>query len=541
MEKNTAHNAYDMVDFFYKSDQDWNLVLDRNYTEEFLRLQAFKGRGDEDLYYIWTQILSLCYYIAGGNTQLGDLSADDFIDSVAWCGRNLPDFQLTAANVASYLHICDQLLHFLKSKHSIFDASAAQLAKQKLIVNGRLQIINSDGTFKKGFEDRELHHTPDLRIKMSLNEMGETQHLQAELLKYFQKKEFETDIYRATSLYFGEPRALKDIQCQPDTEPGEISDFWDYFLFDYDLVRNLLTPVQAYYYVYKQAHPNPGQAEQKQLDFLSKYLDVKLIFFRVLNVHNTEAAGTDIYAEDIYDCRNIFTDEDFQLCLPFDLPDNLEEALFMGHVFADGNIMSDYVRSVHMGKLSLQKLRELVEILLQAYRKQKPEASMKEFIVDNAAMIISLFSIKTRFYISDTLLKAAKLPVGKRVPLLETGNVPDGLSELADYLFIPVRDQSLMLRLWSDYFAAKLKQGHPIGPVDEEMEVLIWSFALIYAFLTNNRGKPCSMDVYATYLKVPLQPVLSRGEDVLKTLQIGPYDPRYLSEEGFLTLAHLRD
>ena len=60
MEKNTAHNAYDMVDFFYKSDQDWNLVLDRNYTEEFLRLQAFKGRGDEDLYYIWTQILSLC-------------------------------------------------------------------------------------------------------------------------------------------------------------------------------------------------------------------------------------------------------------------------------------------------------------------------------------------------------------------------------------------------------------------------------------------------------------------------------------------------
>jgi hypothetical protein len=541
MENNTTHNAYDMVDFFYKSDPDWNLVLDRQYTEEFLRLQAFKGQGDEDLYYIWSQVLSLCYYLASGTTQVGDLSADDFIDSVAWCGRNLPDFQLTAGNVAFYLRICDQLLKFLKSKRAISDASAAALARQKLIVGSRLQIINSDGTFKKGFEDRELHHTPDLRIKMSLNEMGETQHLQAELLKFFQKEKYEADIFRASTLYFGESRKLKDLQCEPGMEPGEISDFWDYFLFDYDLSANLLTPIQAYYYFYRQNHPKPGLAEQKKLAFINKYLNVKLTFFQVLGIHQTGNDGSNVYAQDVFDCQNIFTDECFQLCLPFDLPDNLEEALFMGHIFPDGNVMSDYVRSVHVGKLSLQKLRELADLLLQAYRLQKPEAKMEDFIRENAALVISLFAVKTRFYVSDTLLKAANRPAVTQAPLLESGNVHDALCELADFLTIPARDQNLMLQMWSDYFAAKVKKKQQIGTLKREVDILTWVLALIYAFLTISHGEPCSMELYTTFLKVPLEVVLSKGNDVLKTLQVEPYDPRYLSEEGFLTLAHRRD
>src|SRR5574344_1172968 len=175
------NNTYDIVDFFYKSDPDWNLILDRQYVEEFLRLEAFQGKDDEELYYVWMQILSLCYYVSLGTTLIGDLSPDDFIDCIAWCGRNLPNFALTSENVGSFLNMCDRLLKFLKNKHSIFDASAASLAREKLVSDNNLLIINADGTFKTDFQDLELHHTPDLRIKISLNEMGESQHIQFEM------------------------------------------------------------------------------------------------------------------------------------------------------------------------------------------------------------------------------------------------------------------------------------------------------------------------------------------------------------------------
>lgn len=536
------NNTYDIVASFYKSDPDWNLILDRQYAEGFLRLEAFKGHDDDDLYYVWQQILSLCYYVSNGTTLIGDLSSDDFIDCVAWCGRNLPNFALTPENVSSFLDVCDRLLKFLKNKHSIFDASAASLAKRKLIADQNLLIINADGTFKVNYQDLERHHTPDLRIKMSLNEMGATQHILSEILKYFQQEEFALDIFRATSLFFGIPRELQDIIFKPGDEPSEIADFWDYFLFDYPILHTQLTPVQTYYQLYQGEHLHPTFLEEQNLNLLAKLATVKLVFFRILNFDKPQdALIADMYREDVFNCLNVFTDEKLQLCLPFDLPTDLENTVFMSHVFPDGNIMSDYVRSVHVGKLTLQKTKEILEILQHLYQLQNPFAhSMEIFIQDNAALVISIFLVNTRFYISDTLLKAAQR-VDYQPAQLRHDEVTAALTALTKTLYIPARDRQLMLHLWSDYCAAKGMSFQPETYEQGELDSLMWGLALIYAFLTTNRGEHCAIDMYTDLLHLPTKPTQDRGQDILKSLGVVAYDPRYLGEEGFITLAHLKE
>ena len=47
------NNIYDAVKLFYDSELDWNLILNRELTEEFIRLEVFKGTKDEDLFLKW--------------------------------------------------------------------------------------------------------------------------------------------------------------------------------------------------------------------------------------------------------------------------------------------------------------------------------------------------------------------------------------------------------------------------------------------------------------------------------------------------------
>ena len=34
----------------------------------------------------------LCLYLGNTELMLGDMSADDFVDCIAWCGRNVSEF-----------------------------------------------------------------------------------------------------------------------------------------------------------------------------------------------------------------------------------------------------------------------------------------------------------------------------------------------------------------------------------------------------------------------------------------------------------------
>lgn len=537
------NNIYDAVKLFYDSELDWNLILNRELAEEFIRLEVFKGTKDEDLFLEWEYIVALCYYVSNGTTMIGDLNKNDFIDSVVWCGRNIPNFSLASENISAYLHACSSLLEFLKSKHSITDASAALAAEAELIVKGELKIINEDGSFKKAYQDLELNHTPDLKVQISMNEMGQTQHLIQEILKFFQGKAYSAEIMRASLLFFGEARDLKTLEENAKTIPNEINDFWDYFLYDYLLSRVDMTPLAFYSYDFQNSHSQPNKYQQRKIAVLQKLMEARLSFFTIL-ASKSKADKQEVHpVDDIYNCRDFLTGETFNLCLPFNLPKNVEEYIFTGHIFSDGNILSDCVKSIHMGSIAQQKTRELLDALRQLFAIQDPKnGEWSFFLRTNAALVISVFVVNTKFYLSDTLLGALNEKDYHPALLLDKGDICDCIDTLGFFMNIPNRDIALMTQLWSDY-AARVKYKEPINMSKKKKaeDAMGWAIATMSIYLFINHGQELPLKIYQTMFNYPYEILKRRYDEMMTVLKIKAFQPQYLGEEGFLTLAHLKN
>ena len=50
---NEKDNVYDLVEDFYAHDEGWNTLLRQEYAEGFLRMEAWKGKKNSDLYRSW--------------------------------------------------------------------------------------------------------------------------------------------------------------------------------------------------------------------------------------------------------------------------------------------------------------------------------------------------------------------------------------------------------------------------------------------------------------------------------------------------------
>ncbi|MBR4959058.1 MAG: hypothetical protein IKY55_06610, partial [Phascolarctobacterium sp.] len=110
------NNVFDLVADFYGQDEDWNTVLRQSYVENFLRAKSWQGASDEELTESWDYITLLCLYLGNSENFLGDMSRDDFIDCIAWCGRNVADFRLTDKRVTKFLDVMIELYAHLHNK-----------------------------------------------------------------------------------------------------------------------------------------------------------------------------------------------------------------------------------------------------------------------------------------------------------------------------------------------------------------------------------------------------------------------------------------
>ena len=162
-------NVYDLVEDFYGHDPGWNFLLRREYADGFLRTEAWQGKSPEELYDIWDQLTMLCLYLGNTELLLGDMSADDFVDCVAWCGRNVSEFEADYEHTKYFLETCGRLYAYLQKKKVISDAGAPLDAAAKLLDGGMMHIINPDGSFAEGHKERTRHTVPDAANKIFLN------------------------------------------------------------------------------------------------------------------------------------------------------------------------------------------------------------------------------------------------------------------------------------------------------------------------------------------------------------------------------------
>ena len=510
-------NIFDLVADFYNQDEEWNSVLRQSYAEDFLRLKTWQGADEDELVQVWDYITVLCVYLGNSENFLGDMSREDFIDCVGWCCRNVSDFRPTAQNITAFLDTMIELYAHLKKKKIITHADSPKEAKAKLIVDGKVQMLDDQGAFLPEYERYNLYSTPDLPAKIFLNIGERLQDLLASMQTFFAAKKFQRDIERATFLYSG---ILMNGAAneKPGTEEY-LQTFWDYFLFDYRMINSDKTPLQ---YFYDDICAGDFSIEGKGYqDVLHELLQAKLVLFEVL----------DKTADGLYSCRNIFTGEDYMLMLPIDGEADTNGYIFMGHVFYNNTMVMNFVRGLLMTKTARKRFFKVLGEAKDWFAvRYGGEVSWEEFIRRNPIFmrhISFLYAVYVRLegfnYHTDVQNYTAQR-------ILE-----DSVSALIGKMMSPYAfsayDIFLARTMWSDYLAKTGKKSDDIHVAD------MWAAAIIYNFIKLNDVYNYNMEqISAMCYGVPKSTIEHTAKSIRDELKLEQHDPRYVNEEGMLLM-----
>ena len=511
-------NIYDLIAELYTDDESWDEILHKEYADEFLRREAFAGADDDTLMDSWSQVMFLLVYCGNSGTSIGDLSSEDFIYCLAWCQRNVGDFTFNYTGVEHFLSVCDRLLRFLKQKKAISDGTAAAKCRDKVLgEDGQLLIFNEDGSLPPSYANRRLNTEPDLPMKVFVQLGQRMAEIFSLLRNHFQHPVFAYDRERAYRSFFGTD-SVPDLEENPDL----FATFWEYFTFDYHLLGNDRRPLEEFYLHYKK-HSNPEYGEENHalLSLMETLLRAKLVIFTV----------EEPLSDGWYQCRDFFTGNLVELCLPLDDGPDYNDCLCSAHVFEDGNLVTDYLRSVTMSSVARKALRNNFEHLLKWYQVAEPQADWREFCDDNGTLVLHVIAYAG---VKDTVLEAFRWTTKIRNYNPTDEETDDEVCRMLVMLFrhlrVPYRDCCNMDRMWNDF--------HSVNPAvwGDDRELMYWCIALLGVYMESNETPFFDMEHYVASSHYEMSKIQEKMKHIRDTLRLEPFDPRYVNEEAMISM-----
>lgn len=511
-------NIYDVIDELYSDDEGWNTVLERRYAEQFLRLQAFRGAADDELLDIWQQVMYLLIYCGNTAYRIGDMTSDDFVYCISWCQRNIGDFELDYENVDYFLSVIQRLLSFLKQKKAISSDTAAAKCRLKLLgANGRLLLFQNDGSLPAEYEKFRTNREPDLETKVFM-QLGQKLSILFEMIqKYFGDSRFSLDRRRASYAYFG-----TDAEPEPDQDRPELfASFWEYFIFDYHL-RDTDERAIEHFYEYYRKHPDPqyGKKNRALIELLASMQKIQLMVF---SIEREEADGW-------FSCRDFFTGSISELSLPVDDTVDTRNLLCIAHVFEDGNLITEYLRSVIVDPAVQKTLHARLSTFLAFYRVAHPEADWESFINANPALVIHMVAyagipdmvMESVYFVKDRHYKPAAVRKDNPVHQL--------LLKFGKLLHMSWQDRINLTQMWGDFYALR-----PVACFKEE-DFMIWTLSIIENYMNITKTFLLDVGPYAEKINLDARLITERTVIIRDVLQLEPFDPRYMSEDAFMNM-----
>ena len=501
-------NVYDLVANFYENDDGWNAVLRREYVEGFLRKEAWNGVEDDELQDEWEYILMLCLYLGHAEIYLGDMSEDDIVDAVAWCGRNVTDFEISYNSVKEFLEVMGGLFVYLKERHAISSALAPHMAKTQLLKDdGTLALINSEGDFLPGEDKRVEYAAADVPTKIFLNMGDALAELLEELHDYFQKDSFNLDLERAVFFYHGFFSTDK-MEVEPETEEFWQC-FWDYFLFDYHLISDDKTPLQHF----------ADNGKSKNLELVNELCKSRLAIFTV------EEAGE----EGFYVCKDFLTDEEYSLNLPLDADTDIKDMLVVGHIFYNKTMVMNYVRCFQINPIARKRLHGLLDSFYNWYKIQEPKGTIADFVARHSMVVRRLTYFSAHYFAINGF--NYKTNVKNYIPDEEIDGddkVIKCIKKIMQPQHFSCRDIYLASRLWKDFCKSQ---------TNDLKNPELWASGVIETYIRLNGVYSYSpQSITEMCWNVPRQDLNLVTEQIKQKLGIETYDPRYCNEESFLMM-----
>ena len=513
-------NIYDVIYELYNDDEGWNTVLERRYAEQFLRTEAFRGATDDELLEIWQQVMYLLIYCGNTSYKIGDMTGEDLIYCISWCQRNIGDFELDYDSVDYFLSVVQRLLSFLKQKKAISSDTAAAKCRLKLLgADGNLLLFQKDGSLPEEYEKFRTNREPDLETKVFM-QLGQKLTILFDMMqKYFDDPRFSLDRKRACYAYFGtdtEPEADKD-------RPELLASYWEYFIFDYRLLDSDEKPVEHFYEYYKK-HPDPryGKTNKALTELLASMRKIQLMVF---TIEREEADGW-------FSCRDFFTGSISELSLPVDEAVDFRNLLCLAHVFEDGNLITEYLRSVIVMPTARITLFNRLSAFLEYYRVAHPGADWEEFVDANPVLVMHMvaYAGAQDMTLKPPARRSVKDTEYKPAAIRNDDPVHRFLKQFGRLLHMSWRDRENLLQMWSDFYALR-----PVACFSDE-DYMIWALAALENYMKVTRSFLLDVVPYAEKVHVDTKRIAERTAIIHDVLQLEPFDPRYISEEAFMNM-----
>lgn len=511
-------NVYDQVKVFYEEDADWGIAVKKEWVEGFLRQKAWQGANDRELQILWRNIEMFLLYLAyAGISDLDEVTITEYSTGVEWLADNMPDFDKNVSNVRQYFDVLIQFHKYLQNKKAIFDSKVIEDAAKIIAGDNKLNLmaanlIDETASLFDDDIDNVLSKMPSVRTEeISEKITGAVERLMVKLGSYFHQENFNDDFDRALYLYTG------PFEGVPDDDHDDFwLGFWDYFLFDYHLLKTDVTPLSHFYL------NASDKLTSDEREILKNLLNAKFSVFYISKVLN----------QDWVQCTNLFTDETFQLPIPdFDYK-TLKRLLFFGHIFSQGMVMINYVTSIEVSPKLRKRIKEEILRQQQLFIAGQSSDNLDDYFARHAQAV--------RHSI-DVLVTLAKVNVinpeylERSYPLITENTIPNNdvlvlMDQVAaDYRF-SAYDARQMRKLWHDYCqVAKVIIRKP-GT---------WAAALLYAYAQINNISHVVAEDLASDLGVSASSIRSNYHKLFDVLKVQRFDARYISEEGFMFLIFL--
>ena len=512
-------NIYDVINELYNDDEGWNTVLERRYAEQFLRTEAFHGASDDELLEIWEQVMYLLIYCGNTSYRIGDMTAEDFIYCISWCQRNIGDFELDYDNVDYFLSVIQRLLTFLKQKKAISSDMATAKCRLKLLgADGRLLLFRNDGSLPEEYENFRTNREPDLETKVFM-QLGQKLAVLSDMMqKYFGDARFSLDRRRASYAFFGTDR-------EPETDmerPELFASFWEYFIFDYHLRDTDERPIEHFYMYYKN-HPDPqyGKTNKALTELLASMRKIQLMIF---TIEREEADGW-------FSCRDFFSGSISELSLPVDETVDIRNLLCIAHVFEDGNLITEYLRSVIVAPPVQKALYNRLSEFLAYYRVAHPDADWEQFVNANPALVMHMVAYAG---IPDTVMQlvhpSEKAKKYKPAAIRIDDPVHQFLSQFGKLLHLSWQDRKNLTQMWGDFYDLR-----PIACFRDE-DYMIWALSVLENYMKITKTFLLDVVPYAEKVHINTKTIAERTAVIQDVLHLEPFDPRYISEDAFMNM-----
>ena len=515
-------NVYALAAQFYREQAGVADIVSLNLVERYLRKLAWQRLSDEELCKQWQVLETVFSYLFDQNIEgLGYLTIFDY-QEILYCHQDkYPDFKLEAESVHVFLQAIARFYQYL-SKQGLQDdySDFLQEVEESLYINDTFLMPErrEDQSFYRQLENGEDYTEEELDL---LNDALDQ--VLKKIGSFFSQNAYVRDNERALRIFCGPAFEVPTKALAPEDVSEEESSFWlsfwDYFIFDYHLLSEDVTPIYYYFYHERQHLPTLEQ------DILRDLLQARFTVFYIVSA-----------LDGVANCRDLFTDEQFELPLPdLDMMD-FKQHIFYGHMHSKGVLLLNYVTSLAATPRLRSRMRDVVLRQFELYRWQEPDATLVQFFWREAASVRHILNVMSDFA-QLNMLPHRKSPLqvkSKPEIIREFQSEGEMLGVVLRRVGFSKHATSLQERLWE----SALSVWGTAGMCRKDLHALLTAVLFLFIRL-NGYELSASRDLYEIFASDEEQ--VQQVEAALQQkLQLEPFDARYLTEDGFVLSLYLQ-